>query len=702
MPIRVLDPTVAAQIAAGEVVERPASVVKELVENALDAGARRISVSVRGGGIDELTIQDDGTGIPADQVELAFARHATSKLATAEDLWAIGTLGFRGEALPSIAAVAQVICTTRTADADVGIELRIAGGELQSRAPRGCSVGTTLSVRNLFYNIPVRREFLKTPAAEATAISSVLTQYALAYPDRAFSLMRDGKRVLQTSGAGRLIDVVLELYGVDVARQMLPIDVAEGDELAAVCVQGLVSAPSITRAARDGMHLTVNGRAVQPRGLLSLSIEEAYHTLLMKGRFPLVVLHIQVHPAAVDVNVHPTKSEVKFRQPQRVGRLLGRAVREAVQGNVVIQGWDDGTSALVDAAMDAPDSASATDSGEAGADGPLAPHLPAAVVVSDASSSAPALAAPTAVAGADITPVQAALLASPAPAARAASPRDMPLATEAAPGWDAADERAEAADRSDADAPRRQAALQALNARGQGAPGGASAPLAPQPAADIVVVPVPERDDGQSAPVAAAREPGLSPLRALAQFAQTYVLAEGPAQALYLIDQHAAHERITYERLMAQHSAGVIEAQTLLLAQHVPLPPAATQTLCDAVDALSSWGFALERDERTGVQVLAVPGGLPLAALPATLADLASHLVGSGGRTPAEQREQVLTTLACHTSVRAGQTLTLAEQQALLDQLSGCEGPRTCPHGRPTVLVLTQQQLARQFGRLGA
>jgi len=306
MPIRVLDPRVAAQIAAGEVIERPASIVKELVENALDAGAGRISVSVRGGGIDEILVQDDGGGIPADQIELAFARHATSKLTTADDLWAIDTLGFRGEALPSIAAIAQVSCVSRVASEGVGTELRIAGGEVQSITPRGCSPGTTFTIRNLFYNVPVRRAFLKSPAAEATAIAAVVTQYALAYPQIAFTLVRDGKRLVQTSGRSQLADVILELYGIDVARQMIPIDARAGEDLGAVHIQGMVSAPMVSRSARDGMHITVNGRAILARGPISAMIEQAYHTLLMKGRFPIVVLQIQVHPAAVDVNVHPT------------------------------------------------------------------------------------------------------------------------------------------------------------------------------------------------------------------------------------------------------------------------------------------------------------------------------------------------------------------------------------------------------------
>src|SRR5690242_14067521 len=223
MPIRVLESTVAAQIAAGEVVERPASVIKELVENALDSGADRIGVEVRGGGLRELRIQDNGCGIPAAEVELAFDRHATSKLREADDLWAIATLGFRGEALPAIASVAQVVCITRAAGEEVGTELRVAGGELQGRVARGCSQGTTISVRNLFYNAPVRRVFLRSEATEASAVSGVVTQYALAYPEVRITLLIEGRLALQTSGSGDLREALIDLYGLDVARQLLAV-----------------------------------------------------------------------------------------------------------------------------------------------------------------------------------------------------------------------------------------------------------------------------------------------------------------------------------------------------------------------------------------------------------------------------------------------------------------------------------------------
>lgn len=345
MPIQILSPTVAAQIAAGEVVERPASVVKELLDNALDAGATRITVEARGGGIREVRVQDDGSGIAADEVELAFERHATSKLAHASDLWALQTLGFRGEALPSIASVAQIICVTRTATEEVGTELRIAGGTIQERLPRGCSPGTSITVRNLFYNTPVRREYLRSESTEMVAITQVVQHTALANPHVRFTLLLDGRLALQTNGSGDLRDVVVDIYGLETARQLLPVHAEYGAEIDAVQVRGLISPPSVTRSARTAMHLIVNQRVVQARGALAAVVSEAYHTMLMKGRHPIVVLAVDVHPAAVDVNIHPTKAEVKFRNPQRVLSVIGRAVRDALVEGTGVAPWSDAANA---------------------------------------------------------------------------------------------------------------------------------------------------------------------------------------------------------------------------------------------------------------------------------------------------------------------------------------------------------------------
>ncbi len=627
MPIRLLEPTVAAQIAAGEVVERPASVVKELLENALDAGARRINIEVRGGGLRELKIQDDGCGIPADELELAFARHATSKLSSAEDLFNIRTLGFRGEALPSIASVAQVVCITRTAAEEVGTELRIAGGEIQARMLRGCSPGTSFSVRNLFYNTPVRRDYLRSEATELSAISASVQQYALAYPEVRFSLMLEGRLALQTSGDGDLQAVLIELYGLELARQLIPVEAVAGEAEYEVRLSGMISPPGLTRGSRSYIQLFVNRRALLPRGGLVAVVEEAYHTLLMKGRHPLVVLDLRVHPLAVDVNVHPTKSEVKFRYAPKVYGVIGRAVREALVAGAGVPTWDGGS-----------DDGSLQRRFELRQLGQAAPRSPepsawgVGAAAWDEQRSRWDVGAPAAIFTPPVTP------APPEATGDAQAPWVVPE------------------------------------------PVGSSTPVASQPPASVA---------GPSA--------RLPLLRVVGQVGLTYIVAEAP-EGLYLIDQHAAHERITYERLMAQHAGGAIESQALLIPQPVAMAPAAAALLLGNRERLAEWGFSLDA-WGDGVVVRAVPGTLPGDQLAKALHELADYLAGSGGSTSLDWREAMLITLSCHTSVRAGQTLTLDELRHLLQQLEACLSPRTCPHGRPTMVLLAPAQLERMFGR---
>lgn len=629
MPIRVLEPTVAAQIAAGEVVERPASVIKELIENAIDSGARRIGVEVRGGGLRELKVQDNGCGIPADEVEIAFERHATSKLRAADDLWSIKTLGFRGEALPSIASVSQILCMTRAANEEVGTELRLAGGELQARTARGCSQGTTISVRNLFYNAPVRREFLRSEATEASAITAVVTQYALAYAEVRFTLLLEGRLALQTNGTGDLREVLIDLYGLDVARQLLPVDLASGAGDEEVIIRGMVSPPGVTRSSRGYIHLFVNRRAIQPRGQIPIVIEDAYHTLLMKGRHPLAVLDIRVHPTFVDVNVHPTKSEVKFRDTTRVFSTIGRAVRDGlVSGGV--RPW-------ADASVPALPSETAQrrfelrqiggnwerPSTKHDADPPHPIEHPEPITMPSPSTS--------------WEPIAAQQDTSTSP------PTFTPTSAPPPP-------------------PAIQHEL-------------ITAPTAPSPPG-----------------------PRLPPLRILGQIAQTYIVAES-TDGVYLVDQHAAHERVTYERLMAQRGVSGIQRQGLLLPQTIEMPPAAQQLLLGHLDILEEWGFTIE-DFGTSLRIRAIPAGLREGDIASALLEVADHLAGRGGSTPQDWREAMLTTLACHSSVRAGQILSLEEMRELVLQLERCVAPRTCPHGRPTMILLSTSQLERQFGRI--
>src|SRR5512136_1862863 len=323
MPIHLLPNELVSQIAAGEVVERPASVVKELVENALDAGATDIRIEVMQGGRKLIRVSDSGAGIPAAEVELAFTRHATSKIASADDLTRINTLGFRGEALASIAAVAHVSCVTRARGEDIGTQLRVSGDQVAERKGIGAPPGTVISVEDLFHSIPARLKFLKAEATERRHIDGLVTRYALAYPAVRFRLTHDSRTVFETAGSGKLVDVLIAAYGLQVAQGMIAVEAAPE---ASIVVSGYVSDPSLSRANRNDLTLFVNGRWVQDRNL-TFAVVQAYHSMLMVGRYPLCFLRVELSPEDVDVNVHPAKSEVRFRNPDQVFRAVQRAVR---------------------------------------------------------------------------------------------------------------------------------------------------------------------------------------------------------------------------------------------------------------------------------------------------------------------------------------------------------------------------------------
>lgn len=661
MPIRILDAFTAAQIAAGEVVERPASIVKELIENAIDAGASEIRVEAREGGKRELRISDNGTGIPPEEVELAFQRHATSKLQTADDLFDVHTLGFRGEALPSIAAVAQVVCTTRTADADTGIELRIAGGEIQGRTPRGGSPGTTMLVRNLFYNAPVRLKFLKSDASEAAQITAVVQHYALAYPQVRWTLVVDGRLVLQTPGTGQLLDAIVELYGLDIARQLIPVEDAAGQGEQATRVHGFVSQPSLNRSARSSIHLFVNRRWVQARGQLAFVLEEAYHTLLMKGRHPLAILNVEVEPGAVDVNMHPTKSEVKFLYHPQVLGLVGRAVRAALSEYTDVQALAVG-----------PDSPAETlqrriELRQAGARAAVErDDAPRPWESSRYSQGAPSIQPETAT-------IDVLVDESNEGAATWEAERD-----EAVPIEVVSSETSTPA--PPVERPSLFRPLEALR------------PTKSEQASLPINVPAPA-----TVPQGAFK---LPPLRVVGQVGETYIVAEAP-DGMYLVDQHAAHERVVYERLMRQRGTQPLDRQSLLIPTPVELQPAVVTLLMGHLDELETWGFKIDMDRSGTLLVKEVPVGLLEGEVGPALLELGDHLLQAGGSTPTDWREQALTTIACHSAIRAGQVLSHEEMRQLLQQLERCHLPRTCPHGRPTTLLLSQSQLERQFGRKG-
>lgn len=578
MPIQQLPPHVAAQIAAGEVVERPASVVKELVENSLDAGATRIAVSVREGGVAEIRITDDGWGIPADELALAFRHHATSKLATAADLETVATLGFRGEALPSIAAVARVSCTTRTTDADAGARIEFRYGDLLGQQAAGCPVGTTIEVVGLFGNLPARRRFLRSAAAETARVQEVITRYALAYPDVRFTLNADGREQVNTPGSGHLQDVILSLYGGEVAARMLPVCADDGS----IAVSGYASVPDLNRHNRSNITLLVNRRWVYHRSII-YAIEQAYQGTLPDRRYPLAVINVELPAAEVDVNSHPTKREVRFRNENRIFSAVQRAVHDA-----------------------------------------LVAHAP----VREAARS--------------FTP-----LAAPSPDAR--------------PAWPAP-------------------------ARPQ--PGRNS----PDPATGSPALPA-----TGLATLSGSLRDVIAGLRVVGQIHQTYVVAEG-SDGMYLVDQHAAHERIVYDQIRRRQHERV--AQPLLAPVPAELTTAQTATLEEYTELLAGYGFQLEPFGGEAWLVRAVPATLASARNPDPAQALVNLLDAVAVEQVVMEREDALAaTIACHGAVRAGHTLTHQEMDALLRQLETTDNPHNCPHGRPTVIHFTEYQLEREFGR---
>jgi DNA mismatch repair protein MutL len=603
MPIRVLPPDVAAKIAAGEVVERPASVVKELVENALDAGATRIAVELRGGGRDIIRVTDNGCGVPAGDVPSLLQRHATSKLASEDDLEGISTLGFRGEALHSIAAVARLSILTRPADSPNGVLVESETGKPPRLEPSGAPPGTTISVQRLFANVPARHKFLRSPQAENARVHSVLALYLLAYPEVAFSLTVDGRETLASPGNGQLREAAAVVHGAELAARLVAVEsqVAlqpDGDALRAVT--GLVSPPDITRANRSGITIFVNRRPVQHRGL-AVAVEQAYQGLLPHGRYPVAVLTVSIPYQEVDVNVHPAKTEVRFRGEGAVFGLVQRAVRAALLE------W-----------------------------APVA-----AIQMERAPSAPPGLRL-------EAQPHQPSLLSGNA---------------AALPGDNAFQPPRLQPDRS---LTRTSAAVERL-------PTLQSTPHATQPPKSVLPV-----------------------LRVLGQTQETYVVAEGPA-GVYLIDQHAAHERVQYERLMESVRNSAPDAQLLLTPEVVSISPQQQETLAESMSVLARCGWDLEAFGDRSVLVRAMPALLIGKGPAPALRDLLDAAAAERAMQTLEER--LLATMACHGSVRAGQTLSLTEMGELVRQLYECAAPNTCPHGRPTLIHLSAAQLEREFQR---
>lgn len=570
MGIRVLPPEVASQIAAGEVVERPSSVVKELVENSIDAGAGQIRVEVRRGGKTFIRVVDDGCGIPAAEVALAFHRHSTSKLRSADDLLRVTTLGFRGEALASIAAVSRVTMVTRAAGEEIGTLLRVEGGQVVDQRPSGRPTGTTVTVEDLFFNVPARRKFLRSDLTERRHIDGWITRYALAYPHLRLTVSHDGRETFRSPGSGRPRDVLMAVYGVEVGAALLEISPATDGRTR---VSGFVSPPSLHRANRSAIALFVNGRWVQDPHL-AFAVIQSYHTLLPSGRYPVAIVRVDLPPEDVDVNVHPSKVEVRFRDAEAVFQAVQRAVRRTVVGGAAVP-----------------------------------------------------FASPAAFPGTTWRPS---------------------VSQEV---------------RLHGDAHRRPP------------------PTARQPQLDE------ERQQG-----------GLPPLRVLGQVGATYIIAEGP-DGLYLIDQHAAHERVLYEKMLAHRPDGPIPSQLLLQPVAVEVPAELAPRIEAHLDVLQRLGIQAEPFGGSHFLVRALPTVLGDVVAAEVLTEVAETLRGTSSWVDDELEQAIIRSVCKRGAVRAGQVLSMEEMEVLIRDLEQCASPRTCPHGRPTMIRITVDQLAREFGR---
>jgi DNA mismatch repair protein MutL len=572
MSIRILNPRVIAQIAAGEVVERPASVIKELVENSLDAGATQISVETAGGGIDLMRVIDNGSGIPAAEVELAFERHATSKISTVEDLASITSLGFRGEALASITAAGDIELLTRTAGESTGSHLNRKDDITLNRNNQARAQGTTITVTHLFRKIPARLKYLKSIPTENSHIADVISQYALSYPEVRFNLIIEGRKILQTPGNGRLIDSVIEVYGIEVAHDMLDLngtDVRWQNGIRYhVNIQGMIGKPSISRTGRGYQSFFINRRWINSR-LLTSAAEEAYHGMLMQGRHPLVIINIEIDPSEIDVNIHPSKTEVKFSNEKAVFGAVQKTVRRTLLQQAPIPKIEDNSAIYT--------------------------SLP-------------------------------------------------PLAQKA--------------DQQDAII---------------------SSYPDNKPTAGI-------QTEMKSLPI----------MRVLGQYAKNYIIAEGN-DGIYIIDQHAAHERVRFEQIIEQRSRNALEIQGLL--EPVTLEVSPTQTAIPQVryKELIRFGFSLEPFGERAIIIRTVPAILYDKDWKAVLQELLESLTSEENN--ANWTERVAASMACHSAIRAGQILTENEMRELIKQLENPAMPRTCPHGRPIMLHLSLGQLEKEFGR---
>ena len=614
--IKLLDELTANKIAAGEVVERPASVVKELIESSIDAGSSRIEISVTGGGLTRIAVSDNGAGMDENDARLAFERHATSKITGAADLEHIRSLGFRGEALPSIAAVSRLHLKTRVKEAISGTEVIIEGGTILRFGEAGCPAGTTIEVRDLFYNTPARKKHLKMPTTETGHISEVVNKFAMGYPHIAFQFNSNDRVVTQTPGSGDLLQCIAAVYGSDTARELLFIEAREGE----ASVTGYIGKPSLSRSGRNHQTVYVNGRFVRSR-VISEAVEQAFHGMLMTGRYPIFVISIRIDPEEVDVNVHPAKTEVRLANPDILQKLIGAAAASALSGNRLIPSGDKAPKSRVSH--------------------PVAEVSQEEWKVSYAQLSAAAK-----------------ICEVPQAQAYCASGENQQVVSQ--------------------DIPQ-----------------------------EVFTGKAPEvsSDNMQEPAVTSGENPGAVPtsgfpdLRPIGQIDCTFIVAQG-SDGMYLIDQHAAHERILYEEHMEKPEEYTTSEQ-LLFPVAAQLTFQEAQVLSDNIICLTDLGFVFEHFGGETFLLRAVPAGISHDGGKEIFLDLLDYFSRNRCTISGKVlREKFLITMACKNAIKANQKLALPEMESLLCRLACAKNPYTCPHGRPTLLHFSAYELEKKFKRV--
>ncbi|UVI27701.1 DNA mismatch repair endonuclease MutL [Paenibacillus spongiae] len=701
--ISVLDEQLANQIAAGEVVERPSSVVKELVENAVDAGGSTIDITIEEGGLTLIRVVDNGSGIEDDDMKLAFFRHATSKLKSSKDLFRIASLGFRGEALPSIAAVAKVECISSTETSGLGKRLAIEGGTITAYEEANTPQGTDITVRDLFYNTPARLKYMKSIQTEIGHIADYVNRLALAHPGIAFTLKHNGSLLLRTLGSGERLQTFAAVYGSSAAKAMLPVEGEHPD----YDLRGYVSKPELTRANRNGITVIVNGRYIRSF-IVNQAILQAFHTLLPINRFPLAVLELGMHPSLLDVNVHPSKMEVRFsKEPElrqfieeSIGKVLGR--QRHIPGPAAPAERSKPLYVQDQISFHRPEPADLTDSTQSSLPADRSPFQRAQSEVrgwtnggisggsnqQSWQTNRPAI------------PKDAAERLYAPPSNSAADPQ-MLRETAAGAAFTADWPRVErqwndlSHDKAETDNPRVTGAENPDST----ADSKLEAPIpTSDPAEDIVSSDLASSHNSQTENRASAS--AFPELYWIGQLHGTYIVAQNE-EGLFLIDQHAAHERINYEYFLEKFGRPVQASQQLLVPLTLEFTATEASALRSRLSLLQDAGVELEPFGANTFLVRAYPEWLPSGDEQAVIEEMTEWLLSEKGAVDiGKVREKSAIMCACKASIKANDRMTREEGEGLFRRLAACKQPYTCPHGRPIVVTMTTYQLEKMFKRV--